>query len=445
MGCISQIKKWVLSIRWRDFLSWYFLKDPLAICSAVVGAVLIAVLSNSFDPYGTLNLVWIVTTILLIMTFGSADRILVQAVFRIIGTIVGVGIGALLAFGHGQMVNDGVSSVGLYAYQLSLQVVVILLVAVGVKLFPYLNDVFLIVALTTAILLFSPDLSFAHSRTLSVLLASGAAFLCTFLFHYTLAEELLFQEHRSVAENLLRLTEYAIKTELSAKHEFDLLAHDIRNSLYSMSSAWAAYYQWRKWSFRRVSYNFNQLTDALRPLYYEVFSLYWSSVETALRPRDAALHFCDTEADFEALFRPLIEGIRGGVEKCRKAIPKIIQPTAVAAADRRFEIEDLIGAIAPAFYIDLEILNMRYIDNRLICFSNRYQRWNMCDYLVTLSCVLMELVEYLKVITLVFAKEDLTEYADLVERLTVLKNRINGIRYQTHASDLIVDVVPLLS
>lgn len=95
MGCISQIKKWVLSIRWRDFLSWYFLKDPLAICSAVVGAVLIAVLSNSFDPYGTLNLVWIVTTILLIMTFGSADRILVQAVFRIIGTIVGVGIGAL--------------------------------------------------------------------------------------------------------------------------------------------------------------------------------------------------------------------------------------------------------------------------------------------------------------------------------------------------------------
>ena len=442
MNPFDSVRSWLKSVDWSSFLSWQFLKDPLAICAAIIAGVLIAILSNSFDPNDTLNLVWVVTTIILVMIFGSAERVLVEAMFRILGTFGGVGLGALIAFGHSQMVSSGDSPVALYSYQLSLQVVVVFLVAVCVRLFPRIRDIFIIIALTTAILIFSPDLNFVHSRTLSILLAAASAFIFTLLFQYTLAEEVLFQEHREAAISLFKLSRYAISSEYPAKHEFELLAHTVRESLRSSAVANWAYVQWRKLSCRRVIYDFEALAESLRPLFYEVFSLYWSHVETSLRPRDASRLYCDTEESYHVLFRPLILNIIEGVEKCERSIHVILQHTKTASADRRFEIEDLISVMSTHFYLNLQIMHIRYIDNRLVCFSNRYQRWNMCEYMITLACVLMELVEYIKTITRIFASEEIEGYSDLIERLSVLQDHLNQVRFEADSS--IVDVVPYM-
>ena len=440
----NALSRWVQSVKWNDFFGWHFLKDPVAICTAVVSSVLIGIFSNIFDINGTLNLVWIVTTILLVMTFGSAEKILVQAVFRMVGTVIGVGIGALLAFGHGQMQKNGASAVALYAYQIALQVLIVFVIAAGTKLFPALYDILVIIALTTAILLFSPDLYFTKSRTLSVLLGVGAAFVCTLLFHYTVAEEVLFLEHRSAATNLMLLAEFAVSSEHRAKHEFEQSSQNIRSSLASASAAWTAYAQWRKLTCRKIPYDFEKLSEALRPLHYEVFSLYWSHAATGLRPRDASTLYCDTAADYETLFRPLIRNIIHGIRLFRHCMEIVLQPTSVSVAERRGALVRLIAIVESRFFLNLELFYVRYADNRLVCFSNRQQRWNMCDYMITLACVLMELIEYVKCVTQLFSNEDIDQYRDLLVRLSHLKDRLNELRYEAHSVEL-ADVVPLMA
>ena len=432
----------VPKVVWRDYLGWNFLKDPFAICTAVVAAVLIAILSNSFDPSNTFNLVWILTTVLLVMIVGSAERILVESIFRMIGTLLGVGLGALIAFGHGQMLNHGASSVSLYAYQLSLQVIIIFTVAVLSKAFRVVAEIIYFTGLTATIMVFAPDLAIAYQRILSILLAIGASLLCTVSFHYTMAQELLFKEHKTVAANVLQLTEFAIISELSEKHDFDQSASIIRASLISSSVVWGAYRKWRFLTLRKPIYDFAAVTQALRPLYYEVFSLYWSHIETTLRPGDARILYCDTEGDYEVLFKPLVHSIIEGVREVKACLAEIIEPYGITNAFRRSVFHRLTNIIVSSFFLNLELLNMRYIDNRLLCYSSRSQRWNMCDYMISLTCVLMELTEYLKQLVLLFAKEDIAHYEDIVIRLSHLKDQLNTLKY---GSRIMIDVTPALA
>jgi hypothetical protein len=427
---------------WNELASWHFLKDPTAISTAVLGAVLIAILSNSFDPTDTFNLVWIVTTILLIMIYGSAERIMFEAVFRMVGTIIGVGIGALLAFGEGEMVKNGAQPVAQYSYELSLEVFVVFLVAVTTKLFPMLGDLPFFTGLTVAILIFSPDLRISYQRTLSVLLAVAAAFICTVLFHFTMADELLFHEHRVVASNVLRLTELAISFPADAKREFDSITFTIRKALNSADVAWRAYAKWRQLTLRKPPYDFAFLTEALRPLYYESFSLFWSHTETTLRPSDSRILYCDTEEDYATLFHPLVHNIMQGIRDFRRSLDVVIQPTSVTHDQRANEIHSLVNLIGGTFHLNLELLNARYAENRLACFSSRSQRWCMCDYMLSLACVLMEMVEYLKRVISLFADEDVSRYGEFQTRLTQLKESLNTLK---HESRIILDVTPALT
>lgn len=423
-----------MTYRWTELLTWRFLKDPIAICAAIVSAVLIALLADSYTTTDIFNLVWIVTTVILIMVFGSAERVLVEAVYRMAGTLIGVGLGALLAFGHNQMLKHGASPVGLHAYQLCLVVAIVFLVAILAKLFPSLHSIFAIAGLTTALLLFSPDLTITHQRTLSVLLAVVAAFASTLLFHYTLAEEVLFTENRKIALDVLELTEFAVSSAYLAKHEFDRASHEVRLGILSASSAWSAYSQWRWLTFRKPAFDFGSLTEALRPLYYEVFSLYWSHIETTQRPREVARLYCDSESDFQQFFYPIINAIVVTIRHSRDALDIILQPTSVSSQTRLLTFQRIIPELSSSLFLNLELLNVRYIENRLLCFSTRHQRWSVCDYMISLVCVLMELVEYIKVVVMLFAKEDALKYTDFAHRLEALKNRLNTLKFESRVS-----------
>lgn len=428
--------------RWKDIRTWHFLKDPFAICTAIIGGVMLAILSNSFDPRDTFNLVWIVTTILLVMVVGSAERILVEAVFRMIGTVLGVGLGALIALGHNRMLKQGASVTALHAYQLGIAVAIVFLVSAFSKLYPSLSSILFFTGLTAAILIFSPDPAITYQRTLSVLLAVGAALTCTILFHYTVADELLFRDHRVVADKVLQLTEFAVSSQLSEKADFDQAAALIRTSLSSASVVWEAYDKWRRLTLRKPAFDFASVTHALRPLYYETFSLFWSHIETSLRPGDARILYCDTEEDYEVLFRPMVHCILQGIHEVRAILVEVLDSSAIAPDRRRAKLRRLTEIIGANFVINLQIMNMRYVDNRLLCYSHRSQRWRMCDYLLSLACVLMELTEYLKCVVMLFEKEDLQHYQDILPRFTLLKDQLNTFKY---SSRVLMDITPVLT
>ena len=425
------------------FVSWTFLKDPFAVCAAAIIPLIIAVAVNEFDVRTTFNYVYISTTVLLIMLFGTAEKILVSTVYRIVGTLVGVSVGVLLAFGHGELVQHNVSHIGLFTFQLVFFIFIVFLVAFVTRVFSRYYDMFLLFAVSVATLIFSPDLTVAYSRTLSVLMAAVSAAFATIIFQYTRADHMLFREHRDAAGNLFELCEYAISSEHREKHEFDHRTHRMRMNLSTADAVWDAYSGWYRLTCRSPKYDFASLSNALRPLYYEVFSLYWSHVETNLRPRDATRLYCDTEADYQRLFRPLIQGIVGGVRQYKQRASAVLDPNC-NHDNRREHIEVMIEIIGGRFYMNLELMNIRYVENRLVCYSSRIQRWNMTDYMVTVACVIMELVDYTRSVVELFAKvEPVVEYTDQMDRLAVLKNRINDIRFEAHSIE-IASIVPVV-
>jgi hypothetical protein len=416
----------------KYFVSWNFLKDPIAVCIAAVIPLIVAVSINQFDVRTTFNYVYISTTVLLIMLFGTAEKILVSTVYRVVGTLFGVGVGILLAFGHGELVKRGANHISLYVYQLVFFIFIVFLVAFLTRLFPHYYDMFLLFAVSVATLIFSADLTVAYSRTLSVLIAAVSAALCTIIFQYTRADHMLFKEHRDAAANLFELCEYAISSEHREKHEFDHRTHQMRMNLNTADMVWDAYETWYRITCRKPKYDFDTLSHALRPLYYEVFSLYWSHVETNLRPRDATRLYCDSDEDYNALFRPLIQGIVDGIRQYRSRVNEVLNPTCTHES-RRHHLEFIIGIIGGRFYTNLQLMNIRYLENRLIAYSTRIQRWNMTDYMVTVACVIMELVDYTRSIVELFSKvEPVIEYMDQIDRLAVLRNRINELRFETH-------------
>ena len=425
------------------FLSWTFLKVPVAVCAAAVIPLIIAVAINEFDVRTTFNYVYISTTVLLIMLFGTAEKILVSTVYRIIGTLVGVGVGILLAFGHGELVRHNVSHIALFTYQLVFFVFLVFLVALATRLFSRYSDMYLLFAVSVANLIFSPDLTVAYTRTLSVLIAAVSACFCTILFQYTRADHMLFREHRDAAGNLFELCEFAISSEHREKHEFDHRTHQMRIGLNTADVVWEAYSGWHRMTCRTPKYDFSSLSRSLRPLYYEVFSLYWSHVETNLRPRDATRLYCNTDTDYQRLFRPLIQGIVGGVREYRVRVSAVLDPSC-NHDNRRDHIEVMIEIIGGRFYMNLQLMNIRYVENRLVSYSSRLQRWNMTDYMVTVACVIMELVDYTRSVVELFAKvEPIVEYTDQMDRLTVLKNRLNDLRFEAHSIE-IASIIPVV-
>ena len=417
------------------FLSWTFLKDPIAVCVAAIIPLIIAVAINQFDIRTTFNYVYISTTVLLIMLFGSAEKILVLTVHRVVGTLFGVALGVLLAFGHGELVKNGTSHLVLYIYQLVFLVFVIFLIAFLTRIFPRYYDMFLLFAVSVATLIFSADLTVAYSRTFSVLIAAVSAAICTILFQYTRAHHMLFREHREAASNLFDICEYAISSEHREKHEFDKRTHHMRMSLNTADAVWDAYATWYKMTLRTPKYDFASLSEALRPLYYEVFSLYWSHVETNLRPRDATRLYCDTETEYLRLFRPLIQGIVDGVRRYKERVFSVLDPSC-DPAKRRESLDVMISIIGGRFYMNLQLMNIRYVENRLVSYSTRIQRWNMTDYMVTVACVIMELIDYTHSVVELFSKVDtVAEYRDQIDRLSVLKSRLNDLRFETHTAE----------
>jgi hypothetical protein len=234
---------------------------------------------------------------------------------------------------------------------------------------------------------------------------------------------MLFRDHREAAILVLELAEYAISSEHQEKHEFFRKTHRMRECLASADTSWEAYCIWRKWTFRKPRYDFGSLSEALRPLYYEVFSLYWSHVETALRPRDPTRLYCDSEQDYRRFFKPQIDVILSGIDEYKEHLVCIVLDPQTSHYDRRHAFEKMLSVGVGRYYRNIRILNKRFVDYRFECFQNRDQRWNMTEYIETVSCVLMELVEYISKIASMFVTVD-SEYADLVDRMLILKSRI---------------------
>jgi len=417
------------SILWRQFLTWHFLKDPIAVCLASVVPLIIAATVNEFDIRETLNLVYISSTVLLIMLFGTAERVLVSVMHRVIGTLLGAGVGVLLGYAHGAMVNAGDPRVVIYTYQLLVFICVVFVVAFLTRIFPNYYDLFLLFGITVALLLFTADLTVAYSRTASVLIAAVSSTIFTLLFQYTRAEDMLFRDHREASILLLELTGYAVSSEHQEKREFDHSTHRMRECLSSADKASDAYIIWRRLTFRKPRFDFRSLSDALRPLYYEVFSLYWSHVETALRPRDATRLYCNTESDYRTYFKPYIDSLVMGIHEYKEYITAILELQR-SHQERRDAVEKVLTIINEKFHANMAHLNIRFMETRSVCFQNRYQRWNMTEYLVTVTCVLIELIEYTQKIVEFFIVEDV-EYADLLDQLAMMRLHMNELRFET--------------
>lgn len=406
-------------VDWSHLCTWEFLRNPIAICTAMSVPVIIAIAVNSADAWQTLDEVWIATTVIRMMVFGTAEEVFVQTFYKTGGLAVGIAIGGFFGYLHSIMISNGISTVGSTAFQLGVESAIVFTCAVLFAIFPSLHEFLLVVSLGAATLVFTSDWTTVWSRAASIGLA---AFFCVFftaLFYFTAAADFLFKEHRKAMKLMMRMCRQSVCLTSLDKHELDSINHHIRSSLSASDSVSIAYKRWRRFTFRKIEYNFNLLSESFRPLYYETFSIYWSHVETARRSPDATRMYCDLGNEYCVIFERIRKNMTDDLDGLISVFNSLLVRT---RGDENLEtIFNTLTTTLSHLSSEFTSLCTNYITHRDTCFSSHKQRWNTADYLVNLSTVLMELCSYSKAIVIVAAKGD----TELVRRTVNTINRID--------------------
>jgi hypothetical protein len=265
---------------------------------------------------------------------------------------------------------------------------------------------------------FTSDWSTVWSRAASIALATFFCVFFTALFYFTAAADFLFKEHRTLMDLMMRICRQSVCLMSLDTHDLNSISRHIRSSLSAADSVYIAYTRWRRFTCRKIEFDFSLLSDSFRPLYYETFSIYWSHVETGRRSSDAIRMYCDLNSEYCVIF----EQIRRNMTDDLDGLVGVFHSLLTRKKNDNLEtIFNTLTRTLSHLSEEFTFLCANYIVHRHTCFSSHKQRWNTADYLVNLSTVLMELCSYSKAIVIVAAKAD----TELVRRTVNTINRID--------------------
>ena len=385
---------------------WNEIKKPFAAVVAVVIGALCTIVARDRN-FVTVDPGSIVFVTILLVDMGSAQSFYVTVVFRIIGTVLGLLLGAGVSFNTNQMVKDGVSSVGISAFQLSaLGVILFIPLMVNIK-YPKYSYVSVIFIFTVTSLIFS---GLTNPTTVATLAALGGGILIgiiiMWLFRFDSAEALLLADHRVLLSHILTMIKISVRANPHYRDEYFKILEDSKTSFTSNQTSIADYNRWMRWTHRKTPFDFTALTNGLRALYHQTASLFWSLCRDKVIPASSEtdpIHlYCSSPGVYFDLYHDTVVNIVKSVssiedrltELFQEAHPRYIQKK--RSADILFLIltEDIHSGFIKC------VLSMRktFHLGKSSSHPTFNQRWLFSEYLYQLLVVLIELLDYFTVV-----------------------------------------------
>jgi len=410
---------------------WQIIKKPLAATMAVVIAALCTIVAeyNSLVKIDPGSVVFI--TILLV-DMGTTETFYVTAFFRIVGTLLGLGIGAGVSFISNALVSNENSIYKLTAFRLSILSIVIFIplwIDVRSPKYSYASKMFIY---TVTSLIFS-GLSNATTIAMIVALVGGIliATLTMWLFDYDSAEAILLEDHKKLIKQVFYMMKISVRANPTFRDDYFKTLDDSKESFTSNIEGIQNYERWMKWTRRIPPFDFIILTNSLRPLYHQAASLFWSLCREKMitvGPATDPIHlYCSNPELYFGNYHEFVVKIVDSIDRMEEKLVRVLEthPRQILESTRRnfsprrwwhkklhasqvkenqqslsILMEDILKQdIQSGFIRHVMSMKKRFYESKNTSHIQFNQKWLMSEYLYQLLVVIVEVLDYLVVVT----------------------------------------------
>jgi hypothetical protein len=252
---------------------------PLAVGFSVALSLSLQVLQSRVEV-SYMRGAWVGLTCAVIMDMSVPERILVRAVLRAFGSIVGAILGVVLVLIYekiGTQKDSELVSVGQYIFQLLAIVSIAFICSVSVKLFKDFTYAFLLVLFTVAIALYPPSLEVAIDWMCSVCLGVSIAGISLAVFHYPSAAQTVLDCNVEVLTSCVDFVAISIGIVPSHREAGHAkVVHNLTHKLAVSHEALHNYVRVHKYirGHQDTVQNLEKLSVALRGVYHRSHSVY---------------------------------------------------------------------------------------------------------------------------------------------------------------------------
>jgi hypothetical protein len=272
-----------------------------------------------------------------------------------------------------------------------------------------------LVCISSSLALFCPRDSLAIARVVAMLYACLFTLAVLFVFcvvHAFFAQKNRFEKTQiKLADSLVTLCGKVLRGADSDKEEVERLSADIRGIGEGVSGT---------------------VMTHVRPLVFECYSLYWSSVSGAVTPfihQHSVSLFCGTQDQFDRYFRASLERIEDGLDGLRNdLLAWMTMNDEKTKIDEFMNLQMKIVDVWIAGHIVEGFQGMEFnftLTSKTAVFSSLGQRWHMATYLVNLGTMITSLIGFVQYL--------MPQEKCLIDAL----NRISAIQKMGSLADLL--------
>jgi hypothetical protein len=387
---------------------WRELQGPVSVTFACSIGMLLAFLDEKFlrSPM-KIEATAVISSILLVMEKGSAERFYITVTYRILGTLAGMSLG--LAF---SLVEDDISSSykdtgnrdrhdddwKLILFRTSVLVPVILTSTLLMKIFPKYAYPLVIFCVQTATGLFAENLGRATSKFTSSLIAIFIAVISVVTFDNITAERMMIESNSKALDGVLSVMELAVRGDPQKISEFQTYSDQVHKSISSAEASIETYAQWKTIRFKKVFRDFTLLVKPLRSLFYQAYSLFWSNSESFRADKyNPTILFCNSEDLYQKYFAQDIATIELTIFEIKTEFSNFFSKTYHGDEEVYPVLDRLIdGYLNSGLLATQERIRGNYFRFRGQCFSTFVQRCDATDYINELALMTIALTEYIR-------------------------------------------------
>lgn len=429
---------------------WSYIKKPLA---AVLGVEVGAICAISVTQAGlvTVDPSSVVFITVLLVDLSVSESFYVTAVFRVIGTLLGVSAGAAVSFLSNFIIDETVSSYGLHSFQLSCLAVLIFVPLMIQKAYPRYSYTCIIFIYTVTSLIFSGTTNAITFATIVAVV--GGIIIATVImrmFNYESAEKTLLRDHRQLLSHVLSMVRYAIHANNTFKEDYFKILEDSKSAFSQNVENITNYERWMRWTRRKSPFDFISLTKALRPLYHQSASLFWSLcrdrvLALGLPTYDAMHLYCDTSEIYFDNFHELVVEMSNAADTLEGKLSSILHqsPSSLLGkiketlhkGNRESVSHPPLASVVISSLLkeDIEVMiraivrmKGRYFTLKASAHRTFSQQWLMSDYIYQLSLVIIELLDYLAVVVENLVSEE-RKRSRLAKHIRALTIRVESV------------------
>ena len=400
---------------------WNTIKRPFA---AAIGVVIGAVCALTVTDAGivVIDPSSIVFVTVLLVDMSSSESFYITATFRLLGTLLGLAVGAIVSFANNAIYDDGEHKWGMRSFQIVVMAVCVFIPFYIEQQYPKYAYASIIFVFNVTALIFSGTSKAITIAVIASLLGGIViATVVMWIFNYESAEVPLLRDHLKLVRHSLTMVKISVRANPRYRDDYFRILDETKAAFDTNIDNITNYNRWLRWTRRKPQSNFVAMTQALRPLFHQTASMFWSLCRERTVPfdemsfRDARYFYCLTSEQYFEFFHDFVTALVDSIDRIDTRLTVVLKShphkllgtitKSILGKQAHSEVTDHVSALRLILKDDVTTIlrtlvrmKYRYASRKATTHPNFSQQWLFSDYIFQINLVLIELLEYLQLI-----------------------------------------------